>query len=130
MQVVSPEIYGAMSRAYYMADADYEDDKGNQARIDGKGDAENIYSKNPKPQWYATWGPTWAVNGIAVTPFDNVCYWDAGGKAGLGFVGGQTKPGQTVAYFIHALKDGAPVATALAKADREQALKPVVVERK
>ncbi len=130
VQVVSPEIYGAMSRAYYMADADYEDDKGNQARIDGKGDAENIYSKNPKPQWYATWGPTWAVNGIAVTPFDNVCYWDAGGKAGLGFVGGQTKPGQTVAYFIHALKDGAPVATELARADREQALKPVVVTRR
>jgi hypothetical protein len=129
VQVVSPEIYGTMSRAYYMADADYADDKGNQARIDGKGDAENVSGKNGQPQWYATWAPTWALNGIPVTPFGNIGYWDGGNKAGLGFSGGQTKPGQTVAYVIHTLKDGSPAATELAKADREQMTRPVVVER-
>ncbi|MCE5239253.1 hypothetical protein LLH23_12280 [bacterium] len=129
VQVLSSEIYGTMSRAYYMADADYEDDKGNKARIDGKGDAENVSGKNPGPQWYATWGPTWAINGIPVTPFANVGYWDGGSKAGLGFSGGQTKPGQTVAYFIHVLKEGTPPATELARSDRQQMLKPLVVTR-
>ncbi len=130
VQVLSPEIFGTMSRAYYMVDADYEDDKGNRARIDGRGDAENVAGKNPKPLWYATWGPNWALNAIALTPFDNLWYWDGGAKGGVGFSGPQTKPGQTVAYVLHALAEGAPAATVLAQQDYAQLTNPLHISRR
>ncbi|MBM3499714.1 MAG: hypothetical protein FJX74_13725, partial [Armatimonadetes bacterium] len=101
---LSPERFGALSRAYYLAEAWFEDDKGNRAIIDGQGDAEDVSGKNAGPQWYATWGPpaynafgepdegSWALSCIAVTPHDSVTYWDAGAWGGVGLNTGRKEP--------------------------------------
>lgn len=99
---LSPERYGTMSRAYYVAKGQIEDDKGNKATIDGQGDAEDFSGKNSSPKWYATWdqAANWALNAVAVTPHDGLGYWDAGNMAGVGFTTGDPAPA-TVAYFLH-----------------------------
>ena len=124
---LSEERFGNLSRAYYVAKCQYEDDRGNKAQIDGKGDAENISGKNPKPKWYATWTDEWALCCVAVTPHDNVTYWDSGSWAGLGFSTGRKEPA-TVAYFIHRMSEDAK-ATDLAALDYERAHNPVTVSR-
>lgn len=97
---LSLERFGALSRSYYVAECRFEDDKGNTALIDGKGDAEDVAGKNPGPKWYATWADDWALSCVAVTRHDNITYWDAGAWAGVGFTTGRGEPA-TLAYFLH-----------------------------
>lgn len=97
---LSQERFGNLSRAYYTAVCQFEDDKGNAALIDGKGDAENVSGKNPSPKWYATWADGWGFSCVAVTPHDNLGYWDNGHWAGVGFSTGSKEPA-TVAYYVH-----------------------------
>lgn len=99
---LSPERYGMMSRAYYVATGQIQDDKGNQATIDGRGDAEDFSGRNPSPRWYATWdqAANWALNAVTVTAHEGLAYWDAGNMAGVGFTTGDPAPA-TVAYFLH-----------------------------
>ncbi len=99
---LSPERYGTMSRAYYVATGQIQDDKGNRATIDGRGDAEDFSGRNSSPRWYATWDQAgnWALNAVAMTPHENLGYWDSSGMAGVGFTTGDPAPA-TVAYFLH-----------------------------
>ena len=117
-----------MSRAYYAAKCRYQDDKGNQAEIDGKGDAEGIAGKNPNPQWYATWSEGWGLSGIPITPHTNVNYWDAGNMAGLGFNTAGKNPA-TVAYVLHGADEPNLKAPDFGALDRARLMTPVVVRR-
>ncbi|HPO71131.1 MAG TPA: glycoside hydrolase [Armatimonadota bacterium] len=125
---LSPERFGTMSRAYYQAKCRYQDDKGNQAEIDGRGDAEGIAGKNPNPQWYATWGEGWGLSGIPITPHENVNYWDAGNMAGLGFNTTSKSPA-TVAYVLHGADEPNLKAPDFGALDRARLMTPVVVRR-
>jgi hypothetical protein len=118
---LSPERYGTMNRAYYVANGQIEDDKGNKAVIDGKGDDEGFSGRNANPKWYATWDKVgaWALNTIAVTPHDGVTYWDAGNMGGVGFNTSSPEPA-TVAYFLYQGPLG-PHGTGPAWDPREQA---------
>lgn len=106
VKVLDSDNFGTMSRAYYMADGLYEDDKGLKAVVDGKGDAEGISGANQKPKWYVIHGGGWAVTNAAVTPFGTIGYWDGGNKAGVGFNGPQSKDPETVIYYFHVLPAG------------------------
>ncbi len=89
------------SRAYYALPAQFEDDKGNRARVDGKGDAEGVLGKNPQPKWYAVYAETWAHSCLALSPFDNLTYWDAEGAwGGISFSTGRTS-NIRLAYVLH-----------------------------
>jgi hypothetical protein len=127
---LSPERYGTMSRAYYVATGQIEDDKGNKATIDGQGDAEGFSGMNPSPRWYATWDRdgNWTLNAIAVTPHDGVTYWDAGNMAGVGFNTGDPAPA-TVAYFLHRGPGARFDPRARAESDYQRAHTKVTVTR-
>lgn len=103
VKILDSDKFGTMSRAYYLADGLYEDDKGLKAVVDGKGDAEGVSGANAKPKWYVIQGSGWAITNAAVTPFASINYWDAGNKAGVGFSGQQGKDPETVIYYFHAL---------------------------
>lgn len=74
------------SRAFYLREGHYVDDKGNRAQVDGQGEGENIMGKNPQPRWYAVYAQDWAHACIALSPCENVVYWDAGSWGGIGFL--------------------------------------------
>ena len=101
VEVNKPLIY---TRAFYTFEADYLDDKGNRARIDGKGDGEGIAGKNPNPQWYQVTGEGWANSCVALTRFGNISYWDPGGGQ-IGFTTSQEKICR-VAYVFHGKPPG------------------------
>ncbi|MCS7186201.1 MAG: glycoside hydrolase [Armatimonadota bacterium] len=89
------------SRAYYLLPCKFEDDKGNKAVVDGKGDGEEVIGKNPQPKWYAVYSDTWAHSCVALSQFDNLTYWDAGeAMGGIAFNTGRTK-GIRLAYVLH-----------------------------
>ncbi len=90
-----------ISRAYYRRQCQYEDDKGNRALVDGKGDAEEVAGQNNDPRWYACYSDEWAHSCIALSPFSNMIYWDASNWGGIGFNTGETE-GVRLAYVIHA----------------------------
>ncbi|MBI5395080.1 MAG: hypothetical protein HZA91_07270 [Verrucomicrobia bacterium] len=94
------------NRAHYIERGTYLDDKGNTAVVDGHGDAENIAGRNRDPKWYAMFAPDWAHTCVALTPFENVVYWDAGGSWGsIGFrCGSKQTSGVRLSYVI---RDGA-----------------------
>lgn len=94
---------GLYSRAHYPLPGTYADNKGNTARVDGEGGAENIYGKNENPRWHAVFADDWAHSCVALSPFDNTAYWDAGSHAGaIGFtVGGNRTSGIRLSYGIH-----------------------------
>jgi len=89
------------NRAYYLLPAQFEDDKGNKALVDGQGDAENVSGRNDSPKWYAMYADGWAHSCVALTPFNSLTYWDGGAWGGIGFGTGQTQ-GAELAYVIHA----------------------------
>lgn len=124
--VLSPERFGTMSRSFYVAQCRYEDDKGNKAQIDGKGDAEGISGENSGPKWYATWTDDWALSGIPLTPHANVGYWDGGAMAGLGYNG--SGENATVGYYLHIAAEGERLdGPKLAAGDYARAMAPVLV---
>jgi hypothetical protein len=130
---LSSERFGTLSRAYYTALCQFEDDKGNRATIDGKGDAENVSGRNVGPKWYATWGPPgdapgWAMSCVAITPHDSLTYWDAGSWGGVGFNTGRKEPA-TVAYFLHRTDEPGFSAPGFAALDYERAHNPATVTR-
>ena len=140
---LSEERFGIMSRAYYTAECQYEDDKGNTAWVDGKGDAEGISGKNPSPKWYATWQPRgditkrdeldlstvrWGITCVAMTPHENFTYWDGGKWGGIGFNARGAEPA-TVAYYIHRPQPGDEQAPDFAELDYRRAHSPVDVTR-
>ncbi|MEZ8222034.1 Glycosyl hydrolases related to GH101 family, GHL1-GHL3 [Candidatus Fervidibacteria bacterium JGI MDM2 JNZ-1-D12] len=89
------------SRAYYLLPCKFEDDKGNKATVDGKGEGENVIGKNPQPKWYAVYSDAWAHSCIALSQFDNLTYWDVDGAwGGIAFNTGRTK-GIRLAYVLH-----------------------------
>ena len=128
--VLASDRFGTMSRAYYLADGVYEDDKGLKAIVDGKGDAEGISGANAQAKWYVIHGNGWAVTNTAVTPFQSIGYWDGGNKAGVGFSGPQGKDPETVMYFLHVLAPGvAADAKQLGASDYAEAQGKVEVQR-
>ncbi|MFN3422694.1 MAG: hypothetical protein ACK40X_13330, partial [Armatimonadota bacterium] len=89
------------SRAYYSLPCKFEDDKGNKAVVDGKGEGENVIGKNRQPKWYAVYSDTWAHSCIALSQFDNLTYWDTEGAwGGIAFSTGMVK-GIRLAYVLH-----------------------------
>lgn len=99
---INKEVGGLYSRVYYALDGQFEDDKGNKALIDGKGEGENIYGKNRNGQWYCVYTPEWAHSCIALTPMGTIAYWDGGAKGGVGFHAPFTKDRPSkVAYVLH-----------------------------
>jgi len=111
------------SRAYYGLPCHFRDDRGNEADIDGRGDGENVIGKNPSPQWYAAYAPTWAHSCVALTPFEGLTYWDAGAWGGVGFGTGRTSDVR-LAYVIHPGQANADFAAA----DYERLRRELVVE--
>jgi hypothetical protein len=99
------------SRAYYLRPCQFEDDKGNRAVVDGKGEAEAVAGKDPDPQWYACYSDEWAHSCVALSPFSNTIYWDAGNWGGIGFNTGATEAVR-VAYVVRAGQPDASFAAA------------------
>ena len=129
VQVLDSDRFGTMSRAYYVPDGWYEDDKGHKAVVDGQGDAEGISGTNKQPKWYVIHGEGWAVTNAAVTPFFDIGYWDGGNKAGVGFNGAQKTP-ETSIYYFHALPAGVKAnAAEVGSRDYEQTHGVVEVRR-
>ncbi|MGQ9730217.1 MAG: glycoside hydrolase [Candidatus Zipacnadales bacterium] len=132
---LSPERFGTLSRAYYTVACQFEDDKGNRAQIDGKGEAENVAGKNPQPKWYATWPVgvdpiLWALSCVAVTPHDQLTYWDAGNWAGVGFETHNSEP-PTVAYCLHIPREETDFSPpTFAAKDYDCLQKPLLVKRR
>lgn len=116
---------GLYSRAHYQAEGAYADDKGNGAKVDGEGGGENIYGKNPQPKWYAVFAKDWAHSCIALSPFDNIAFWDAGSQWGaIGFtVAGARTRDIRMAYVFH---DGASDAR-FAEEDHRRLTTPMAV---
>jgi hypothetical protein len=71
-----------LSRAYYAQPGQFADSAGTRALVDGHGDDEGVLGKNPKPLWYAVYAERWAHACIALSLFQGVAYWDAGGSWG------------------------------------------------
>ncbi len=94
------------NRAHYIERGAYLDDKGNTVVVDGHGDAEHIAGRNKDPKWYAVFAPDWAHTCVALTPFENVVHWDAGGSwGGTGFRSNSKQTsGVRLSYII---RDGA-----------------------
>ncbi len=111
------------SRAFYALEGQYVDDKGNKALMDGKGEAENVAGKNGNPQWYAILGDGWAHSCVALSPFDNISYWDGGNKGQIGFTSGKLT-GHRIAYVMHPPQKDA----AFAAADYQRLTQPIKVE--
>ncbi len=89
------------SRAYYLLPCKFEDDKGNKAIVDGKGEGEDVIGRNPQPKWYAVYSDTWAHSCIALSPFDNLTYWDVeGARGGIAFNTSRVKDIR-LAYVLH-----------------------------
>jgi hypothetical protein len=127
VKVLNSDHFGTMSRAYYLSDGMYEDDKGVKAVVDGKGDAEGV--SNQKPKWYVIHGAGYAVTNVPMTPFANIGYWDGGNKAGVGFNGPQEQP-ETVMYYLHALAPGVKAnAAEVGNRDAEETAGVVEVRR-
>ena len=124
----SPERFGTLSRSYYRAECKFLDNKGNTAVIDGRGDAEGISGKNPSAKWYTTYADGWALSCIAVTPHQNVGYWDGHAMGGVSLSPGRESP-VTVRYTLHdaSVPGFAPDAAAAAVYAAVQA--PVKVSR-
>ena len=125
---LSPERFGTLSRAYYAATCRIQDDRGNKAEVDGKGDAEEFSGRNPSPKWYATWAEGWGLSAVAVTPHDGIGYWDAGNMAGVGFSTGNKSPA-TVAYVLHGAAEPHLIAPDFAAEDQARLKAPVAVQR-
>jgi hypothetical protein len=104
----TPKI-GSLTRAYYGLACKYEDDKGNTAQIDGKGDAEEVMGKNPNPQWYAAYAEGWAHSCVNLSDASNVTYWDGGAWGGISLNVGGSGVGE-VAYVFHGGQQGASFA--------------------
>ncbi len=94
-----PKI-GSLTRAYYGLPCKYEDDKGNTAQIDGKGDAEGVSGKDPNPKWYVAYADGWAHSCLNLSDASNVTYWDGGAWGGVGLNVGGSGIGE-VAYVFH-----------------------------
>lgn len=89
------------SRAFYLLEGKFEDDKGNRAVVDGKGEGENVIGKNAHPKWYAVYSNEWAHSCVALSRFDNLTYWDVeGARGGIAFNTGETK-GIRLVYALH-----------------------------
>lgn len=99
VSILSHDRFGHLSRMHVVPDGVYLDDKGLTAVVDGKGDGEGIAGRNPQPKWFTVHGPGWAVTSVAVTPFGNMVYWDAGNKAAVG-VDGPAAGTATIGYYV------------------------------
>lgn len=108
------------SRAYYLRPCQFEDDKGNRAVVDGKGNAEDVSGKNANPRWYACYSDEWAHSCIALSPFSGFTYWDARNWGGIGFGTGATE-GIRLAYVIHS----GQLDASFAAADHARLTRPV-----
>ena len=113
------------SRAHYSEKGTLVDDKGNTAVVDGTGDAESVSGRNRQPKWYAVFAPDWAHSCVALTPFENVAYWDAGGVWGsIGFLSANARTsGLRLSYGIH----GGARDARFAEEDWRRLTAPVVV---
>jgi len=90
-----------LSRAYYAQPGQYVDNAGSRAIVDGHGDDEGVYGKNRQPLWYAVYAERWAHACIALSPFQGVAYWDAGGSwGGIGFNAG-ARDNVRMSYVVH-----------------------------
>jgi len=115
--------YGLISRAYYVAEGDYEDSVGNKARVDGKGDGEGVAGKCPNPWYYTVSAPDWAHSCVALGKFSNMTYWDAGSWGGIGLSGGGVD-GARMSYVIHPARP----AGSFGKFDSDRLLNPPAVK--
>lgn len=111
------------SRAYYLLGGKFEDDKGNKAIVDGKGEGENVIGKNAHPKWYTVYSDAWAHSCVALSRFDNLTYWDVEGAwGGIAFNTGETK-GIRLVYALH----GGQKDTSFGAWDYERFTKPPII---
>lgn len=90
-----------LSRAYYAQPGQFADNIGTKALVDGHGDDEGVLGKNPKPLWYAVYAERWSHTCIALSPFQGISYWDAGGSwGGIGLTTG-SRDNVRMSYVIH-----------------------------
>jgi hypothetical protein len=90
-----------LSRAYYAQPGQFADNLGTKALIDGHGDDEGVLGKNPKPLWYAVYTERWAHACIALSRFQGVAYWDAGGSwGGIGLTSA-VRDNVRMSYVVH-----------------------------
>jgi len=111
---------GLYSRAYYLQPGDFASDQGARARVDGKGDGEDVYGKGKN--WYAVWADDWAHSCVAISPFDHLAYWDSGSWGGIGLVTRETKN----VRMSYAVRPGARDAS-FAEAEHRRLATPVRV---
>jgi hypothetical protein len=77
---------GVFSRAYYLLPGQYEDSGGFRAVVDGQGDAEGVSNRAQRPRWYTVTGEGWGHSCVALSPVNDITYWDASGSwGGIGF---------------------------------------------
>ncbi|MDD4869589.1 MAG: glycoside hydrolase [Kiritimatiellae bacterium] len=100
MSFKADKSYGVISRAYYIAEGTYEDNSGNKAKVDGKGDGEGVSGKCQNPKYYVVYAPGWAHSCISLSKFSNMTYWDSSNWGGIGFSGGDLG-GARMSYVIH-----------------------------
>jgi len=113
---------GLPSRAYYRVEGTFEDDKGNKAVVDGKGDGEGVIGKNGNPKWYVVYAPDWAQSCVALTKFTGLTYWDGGYWGGIGFSTSELKC--RLSYVIHGGQKNAE----FGRLDYERLTNPPVVK--
>ncbi len=109
-----------LSRAYYAQSGQFADNVGTRALIDGKGNDEGVTGKNRKPLWYAAYAERWAHSCIALSPFNGIAYWDAGGSWGGIGLDAAARDGMRMSYVIHPGAEDA----AFADADYRQLTAP------
>ena len=98
---------GTFNRGFYRLPADYLDNAGTKARMDNSiGKEGGIGGRNPKPQWVALRGDGWAHSCVALSPCNNITYWDDN-PPNLGQLGFTSKSltGNRMIYFIHGQQD-------------------------
>lgn len=91
---------GLFSRVWYRAKGTYEDSAGHTAMADGTGKEEGVSGQCPSPRWFGLRAADWTHLCVALSPFDNMAYWDEGEAYGqCGFTTSQTT-GNRVAHVL------------------------------
>jgi hypothetical protein len=91
-----PTVTGLYNRIYVLRPATYEDDRGEQASIDGHGDFE---PQGGTVDWIAMYSPEWAATAVDLDGPRPLTYWDAGKWGGLGLNG--SNKNQRQAFVFH-----------------------------
>ncbi len=91
---------GLFSRVWYAGKGTYFDSAGHTATADGQGKEEAVSAQCPDPRWFGLRAARWTHLCVALSPFDNIAYWDEGDAYGqCGFTTSRTE-GNRVAHVL------------------------------